>query len=98
MLYLAQMQKKGFLGKTGLRLLARQKTEDSWAVAAGEEVIISAESPQSLGEGALVLVEVSSSREIVKIEDATGWVVGLVQQYLTKGITPAFFAARIRAS
>lgn len=90
MLYLAQVQKKGFLGKTGLRLLARQRTEDTWAAVAGEEVIISAEIPQSLGEGALVLVEFSSSCEIVRMEDATGWVVELVRDYLTKGITPAF--------
>lgn len=90
MLYLAQVQKKGFLGKTGLRLLARQRTEDTWAAVAGEDVIISAEIPQSLGEGALVLVEFSSSREIVRMEDATGWVVGLVRDYLSKGITPAF--------
>lgn len=90
MLYLAQVQKKGFLGKTGLRLLARQRTEDTWAAVAGEDAIIYAESPQSLGEGALVLVEVSPSREIVRMEDATGWVVGLVRDYLTKGITQAF--------
>jgi hypothetical protein len=90
MLYLAQVEKKGFLGKIGLRLLARQRTEDTWAAVAGEEAILSAESPQSLGEGALVLVEVSPSGEIVKIQDATSWVVGLVRDYLIKGITPAF--------
>ncbi len=89
MLYLAQVQKKGFLGKTDLKLLARQKSEDTWAILSGEEIILSTELPTP-GEGVLVLVEVSSNRQILSLQDATGWVLELVQQSLVEGLTPAF--------
>lgn len=89
MLHLAQVQKKGFLGKTGLRLLARQKSEDTWGAIATEEVILYAES-HSFGEGVLILVDISPNRQILSIQDATHWVLEFVQQYLAKGITPSF--------
>jgi hypothetical protein len=38
----------------------------------------------------LVLVELSSTGDIERIEEATGWILHLVETYLTTGITPQF--------
>lgn len=89
MLYLAQVQKKGILGKAGLRLLARQKSEHAWTILTEDEVIPAAEAV-NLGEGVLVLVELSTHRQVLTIQDAREWVLEIVQKYLVNGITPAF--------
>ena len=89
MLYLAQVQKKGLLGKAGLQLLARQKSENAWTVLPEEEVILSSEA-SSFSEGTFVLVELSASRQALTINDAKAWLLGLVQDFLVNGITPAF--------
>ncbi|HIK26952.1 MAG: hypothetical protein N3E45_07905 [Oscillatoriaceae bacterium SKW80] len=89
MLYLALVQKKGFLGKTDLKLLACQKSEGTWAFLSGEEIIISTEL-QTPGEGVFVLVEISTNHQINSIQNATNWVLELIQQYLVEGLTPAF--------
>jgi hypothetical protein len=89
MLHLAQVQKKGYLGKAGLRLLASQKSEHVWTVEPEQDLILSAEA-NVYSDSLLVLVELSSSHQIVSIEEATEWVLELVQKYLSYGITPAF--------
>jgi DNA repair exonuclease SbcCD ATPase subunit len=89
MLHLAQVQKKGFLGKAELRLIARQKSENIWAVITEEEILLSSEA-SSFSEGLLVLVEVSGDRQVTNIREANDWVIDLVQKYLLHGITPAF--------
>ena len=88
MLHLAQVQKKGFLGKAELRLLARQKSETTWALAAESDVVLSVEA-NNFGEGTLVLVELTEDRQVTDLRDATGWVLELVQKYLIAGLTPA---------
>lgn len=93
MIYLAQVQKKGFLGKAGLRLIARKKSEEIWVILTEEEVIPSSDS--QWGEGVLVLVELSANQQILKTEEATHWIINLIQKYLTKGITPEFLAEEI---
>lgn len=94
MLHLAQVQKKGFLGKAELRLLARQKSETTWALAAEEDAILSAEA-NAFGEGALVLVELTEDRQVTSLQDATGWVLDLVQKYLIAGLTPALLQQEV---
>lgn len=89
MLYLAQVQKKGILGKPGLCLLARQKSEHAWAVVDEEEVVIDSEANQ-FNEGMLVLVDLSSTRQVQSVKDAKGWILDVIQQFLINGITPAF--------
>ncbi len=89
MLHLAQVQKQGPSGLAELRLLARQEAEHTWAVMA-EEVFIPVAEALTLSEGLLVLVELSPTGEIERLQDATNWVIQLVQTYLTSGITPAF--------
>jgi small-conductance mechanosensitive channel len=89
MLYLAQIQKKGYLGKAGLRLLASQKSEHVWTLEPEQDIILSTDAA-AYSEDLLVLVEFSSSHQVASIREATDWVLELVQKYLSYGITPAF--------
>lgn len=86
--YLAKVQKKAFLGGAELTLLAVQRSDTVWERLAKERLI---ETPRLLAfpEGSLVLVEVDGANQVVAVEDAIPWVITLVEQYLTYGITPA---------
>lgn len=96
MLYLAQVQKQGLLGKLGLRLLARQESEYTWTLIVETSVIPEVEASVGnatllpLSEGLLVLVELSPTGEIENLQNATDWVLELVKTYLSNGITPTF--------
>ena len=97
-LYLAQVQKPDNLGIEELRLLARKQADNTWAVIASQEVVAIANNNNTdnpanhlfLTEGLLVLVELSDSHQILSIQEATNWVLNLVQNYLKCGITPEF--------
>lgn len=89
MLYLAQVHKNEFLAQPQLRLLARQEAENTWAMIP-EEAFILLGKGNSMTEKLLVLVELSSTGDIERLEDATHWVLDIVQNYLTSGITPEF--------
>jgi predicted ATPase with chaperone activity len=97
MLYLAQVHKNDFLDQYQLRLLARQESENFWlTIADSDGVVLAIETLILLGKGnamsnnLLVLVELSPTGEIQRVEDATPWVINLVQTYLSTGITPEF--------
>ncbi|MBD2301552.1 hypothetical protein H6G80_14950 [Nostoc sp. FACHB-87] len=87
MLYLAQVHKNEFLDQYQLRLLARQDTDKLWAIIP-EEAFILLGKGKTMSEGLLVLVEISATGEIEKLEEASNWVMNLVESYLTTGITP----------
>ena len=89
MLHLAQIQKKGYLGKAGLRLLASQRSEHVWTLEPEQDIILSSEAA-AYSENLLVLVELSSNHQVISVTEATDWVLELVQKYLSYGITPAF--------
>lgn len=89
MLYLAQVHKNEFLDQPQLRLLARQEAENMWAIIP-EEAFILLGKGSSLTQKLLVLVELSPTGDIDSIEDATNWVLAIVQTYLTSGISPEF--------
>ncbi|MGM3307463.1 hypothetical protein ACSQ6I_16080 [Anabaena sp. WFMT] len=89
MLYLAQVRKNDFLDQYQLRLLARQEAEHLWSIIS-EEAFILLGKGNTMSEKVLVLVELSSTGDIEVIEDATCWIVYLVQTYLKTGITPEF--------
>jgi hypothetical protein len=72
-----------------LRLLALQEAEHTWALIA-DEVFIPMTEALTLSEGLLVLVELSPTGKISSIQEATTWVLYLVQTYLTSGVTPIF--------
>lgn len=88
MLHLAQVEKIA-PDKAGLRLLARQRAEYSWALTADQELLPMEQLPE-FGEGSLVLVTLSETREILHIENAGNWLLGIIQTFLRNGITPAF--------
>jgi hypothetical protein len=87
MLYLAQVRKNDFLDQYQLRLLARQEAEYVWSIIS-EEAFILLGKGNTMNEKVLVLIELSSTGEIEIIEDATSWIMYLVQTYLKTGITP----------
>lgn len=89
MLYLAQVHKNDFLAQLQLRLLARQEAENMWVIIPEEAFILLGKS-NTLTQNLLVLVELSPTGDIERLEDATNWVLNLVKAYLTTGITPEF--------
>lgn len=89
MLYLAQVHKNEFLEQHQLRLLARQEAENLWIIIP-EEAFILLGKGNTMSEKLLLLVELSPTGEIERMEDATNWVLYLVQTYLSSGITPDF--------
>ncbi|BAY21948.1 hypothetical protein NIES2100_17110 [Calothrix sp. NIES-2100] len=89
MLYLAQVNKNEFLEQYQLRLLARQEADNLWALIPEETVILLGRG-NTMSEKLLVLVELSSTGDIERLEEATNWVLHLVQAYLSIGITPDF--------
>ncbi|MFN6567414.1 hypothetical protein [Dendronalium sp. ChiSLP03b] len=89
MLYLAQVHKNEFLDQYQLRLLARQEADNVWAIIP-EEAFILLGKGNTMSEKLLVLVELSPTGDIERLEEATDWVLRLVQAYLSTGITPDF--------
>jgi hypothetical protein len=89
MLYLAQVHKNDFLNQYQLQLLASQEDEYAWSTIS-EETLILLPKGSTMTEKMLVLVELSPTGDIEKIDEATDWVVGLVETYLSTGITPEF--------
>lgn len=89
MLYLAQVHKNNFLDQLQLRLLARQEGENMWVIIP-EEAFLLLGKGNTLTENLLVLVELSPTGDIQKLEDATNWVLNLVKAYLTSGVSPDF--------
>jgi len=88
MLHLAQVVKKGLLGKSVVRLLARERTDESWVLLDQEETIEIESS--SYGEGILLLIDINSKQQVASLREAREWVLNLVTQYLGQGITPDF--------
>jgi chromosome segregation ATPase len=84
-LYLAEVQKqsKGFMGgsETKLKLLACQRNDQSWSVIPGNE-LIAAEEASNFGDGALVIVNLSTNRQIQgEPESASKRVIGILQGF-----------------
>jgi polyhydroxyalkanoate synthesis regulator phasin len=87
MWYLAQVHKNEFLEQRQLRLLARQEADNMWVIIPEEAFILLGKS-SLLTEKLLVLIELSATGDINRIEEATNWILNLVQTYLIKGVTP----------
>lgn len=91
MLHLALVQKKGFLGKPALSLLASQKPDNNWVVLTEEKMIECAQA-SSLNEGLLVLVDISPNRQLT-LQEATNWLLEVIQQYLSGDMTSPVWQA-----
>lgn len=94
MLHLAQVQSKDSNGKLTLRLLAQKRGDYLWSLLPDDEIVMTSEDEVST-EGTLVLVELSTNRQVVHLQIATNWVLDLVKQYLTTGITPGMLQEEI---
>jgi chromosome segregation ATPase len=83
-LYLAEVvQKKGGIiggGKTELRLLACQRSEQSWSAVPGEEVIPTDE-VNRYSPGALVLVDLTSNKQVQRVQEAARQLVSILQNF-----------------
>ena len=85
MLYLAEVQKpkSGFnisRSKAELKLLACQRTEQSWSAIPGEELIAAPDEVSNYNPGVLVLVEMNANRQIQsQLREAGKNLVGILQ-------------------
>lgn len=83
MLYLAEVQRKTRViggGRAELKLLACQRNEQSWVAVPGEEVI-PAPDDATYNAGALVMVELSASRQVQRHTDAGRQLVSILQNF-----------------
>lgn len=83
MLYLAEVQRKtGFIGsgKAEFSLLACQRGEQDWSSIPGDEVI-PAPDDASYNAGALVMVELSSNRQVQRHYEAGRTLVSILQGF-----------------
>jgi hypothetical protein len=94
MLHLAQVTQKDPGGKVKLQLLAQQKAEHAWVVLTQEDSSIWCNADYY--PGALVLLELSPTKQVQHISDATGWVLEMMEQYLSLGITPAILQEEVQ--
>jgi len=102
MLYLAQVEicdPAGSAGSVRLKLLACQEGDRVWSVLADREprllLEVTPELKAVLNRGVLVLVQLSETQEVLGLELATDWVLGLVNDYLSDGLTPTFFKQEV---
>ncbi len=77
-------------GALVLQFLARQLEDYLWELSIGDQEVLST-LPVNFNEGTLVLVELDASNQVIEIQEATDWVLDLVSQFLTQGVTPQFF-------
>jgi len=92
MRYLAKVERASFLGNAVLQLLARQVDNYLWEKLPQEKTI-ETEVALGVGDGAAVLVTLNDSdTAVVAIEDAIPWMLNVVDQFLSQGITPDFLA------
>ncbi len=84
MLYLAEVQKKsgGLLGggKAELKLLACQRSEQSWAAVPSEEVV-GCDEANNYNGGALVLVDLTANKQVQRVQEAGRQLVSILQNF-----------------
>ncbi|MBD1832873.1 hypothetical protein H6F61_09215 [Cyanobacteria bacterium FACHB-472] len=85
MLYLAEVQKQksGLMGfKTDLKLLACQRTDQSWSAVAADEVIPAPDEANNFNAGVLVLVELSGNKQVQRPPTEAGrQLVSILQNF-----------------
>jgi chromosome segregation ATPase len=84
-LYLAEVQKQrsGFGlggGKAELKLLACQRSEYNWSAVPGDDAI-PVEEANKFNDGTLVLVELSTSKQVQRIQEAASKLVSILQTF-----------------
>jgi hypothetical protein len=94
MLHLAQVTQTDPGGKVKLQLLAQQKAEHAWIVLTDEDSCVWCHADYH--PGTLVLLELSPTKQVQHISDATRWVLETIEQYLSLGITPAILQEEVQ--
>ena len=94
MLHLGEVQNNKNGGGIELQLLARQESDDCWAIINPPERI-SLPNANTFEQGLLVLVDISDNQDVLNIQSAKEWVLNFVQRYLTIGITPMFLQEEV---
>ncbi len=92
MRYLAKIERASFLGNTVLQPLARQVDEYLWETIP-DHAAIETDITVGIGNGALVLATVEQQNEqlqVTAIDDVVPWLLHLLEQFLSQGITPDF--------
>nr|WP_216670635.1 pilus motility taxis protein HmpF [Microcoleus asticus] len=84
-MYLAEVQKQrsGFGlggGKAELKLLACQRGEHNWSAVPGDDAI-PVEEANKFNDGTLVLVELSASKQVQRIQEAARQLVSILQNF-----------------
>jgi hypothetical protein len=95
MWHLAQAKKKDPEGKVHLQLIAQQKAEYAWMVLTDEVDDLWIEG-DDYPEGKLLLVELAASRQIQKVQDATPWILEVIEQFLAAGVTPTVLQEEVQ--
>jgi hypothetical protein len=95
MWHLAQVKEKDPEGKVHLQLIAQQKAEHAWMVMTEEGDTLWIDEAGYL-EGKLVLVELNPARQVQKIQDATPWILEMIDQYLAAGVTPSILQEEVQ--
>lgn len=99
MLYLAQVETCDPADTVRLKLLACQESDRVWSVLADSEprllLAMTVNLKATLNCGVLVLVQLSEKQEVLGIELATDWVLALINDYLSDGLTPTFFKQEV---
>ena len=92
MLYLAQVHNdKNTLGPSSFLLIAVQESEEVWGlVEGGSGSKIESDRASDHLPGAWVMVRTNDRKEILQVDDAKPWIIALIQNYLTFGVTPEF--------
>lgn len=88
MLYLAQVIGKNPDGQAQLRLLAVHKADSTWVPLPEDSCLLTSEAME-WAENVWLRVQLSSSKEIEQIEEATDWLVEFINEYLSVGISPS---------
>ena len=83
MLHLAQVHHNASLNRLELQLLAYQEALGNWVVRDSELIPVSGEIAQDMKEGMLVLATIDDCSQNITIENATDWVVNLLQEHFT---------------
>lgn len=88
MRYLAKVHTKSGPDVTRLQLLAVNVAEHVWKPITPYQVI-STYKDIPFNEQSLVLVDLVDEATVVTVLDATDWIIGLISEYLTQGLTPS---------
>lgn len=84
MLYLAEVQRKTRViggGRAELKLLACQRNEQSWSAVPAEEPTVPAPDDAMYNAGALVMVEISGTRQVQRHSEAGRQLVSILQSF-----------------